>query len=116
MNRRLPPTRYTETVGSVGIAWTALTFDTAGTPKVGWFHQVLITKNSGTGVQVKFRLREAAAGRIIYLLDTLENLDLVHADGKLGYFISGGDALTAEVWVDAGSDTNLTVELLLEEA
>ncbi|MAD95947.1 MAG: hypothetical protein CMB99_01335 [Flavobacteriaceae bacterium] len=116
MNRRLPPTRYTQTVGAVDASWNALTFDNTGLPANGWFHQVMITKNSGTGTQVKFRLREAAAGRVIYLLDTLENFTLEHADGKLGYFIGGGDNLTAEVWVDAGADTNLTVELLLEEA
>ena len=112
MNTTGQPWRMTTTFTNVGVAYGALTV-TNSPPASGMLHRIRITKDGGTGTQIKVRLRESAGGTIIAEYGVLATMPLDKADGDLWYAVPPGQDLTVEVATDAGSDTDVSVELTI---
>jgi hypothetical protein len=109
----LPIRRETQSKANVGLAWVEVSFASSLITKRGWLHQVAVDLTAGGATQAALRVRESSGGRILMSYETLENLDLVYADGRIWF-----DSATLLVEVqtdDAGGTTGLDIELTIEE-
>ena len=117
-------TRYE---GNLAAATTSYQEISIAVPLKGIIKRVRAVKNSGTGATVAIEVRESASatGLGVVLaysatafasMDSEEDLHYeVTADTALDYLGSGQGYLYVAVLVDAGADTDLDVELTIEE-
>ena len=83
-------------------------------PIVGEVHQLEITIQSGSGLQIKADMRTGgASGNIVMSYPDLVDDPFNFADGPLHYKATGLADAGVNVCVDTGSDTSVLIELTM---
>lgn len=105
-------TRHTVTISSVGSVSYATTTLAPAYLK-GRVRSIEVSKLSGTGVQVQTQITENGV-RLMHDSGGLANFPLTRAELSRDYTLSAGQTLTIGAKVNAGSDTNISIDIVVE--